>query len=220
MARPRAQDYDRKRLAILDSSAELFAHYGFHGTSMTMIADAGKVSKALFYHYYADKEAVLFDILRHHLQELIEHTSAAAKTSKNPKERLFAICTALLDAYRDADAKHQVQIANLRLLPRRKQEALRAMERTLVDLFSGAIAGAVPELKGSALLKPITMSLFGMLNWHYLWFRDGKGLTRAQYARMVAELIACGSLPAMRAAKAAPRPADVSQKRRKSAPKR
>jgi len=63
MARTRAQDYDAKRLVILHKSAELFAQYGYSGTSITMIADACGVSKALLYHYYPDKEAVLFDIL-------------------------------------------------------------------------------------------------------------------------------------------------------------
>jgi hypothetical protein len=37
------------------------------------------------------------------------------------------------------------------------------------------------------------MSLFGMLNWHYLWFRDGKGMTREAYARMAAGLVLAGA---------------------------
>jgi hypothetical protein len=43
------------------------------------------------------------------------------------------------------------------------------------------------------------MSLFGMLNWHYLWFRDGKGITREKYARMVTGLILSGADDAMSA---------------------
>jgi hypothetical protein len=44
------------------------------------------------------------------------------------------------------------------------------------------------------------MSLFGMLNWHYLWFRDGKGMTREAYALMAANLILAGAEDAIRAA--------------------
>jgi hypothetical protein len=43
------------------------------------------------------------------------------------------------------------------------------------------------------------MSLFGMLNWHYLWFRDGKGITREKYARMVTSLILAGAEDAISA---------------------
>lgn len=193
MARTRAQDYDAKRLAILHRSAELFAQYGYSGASITMIADACGVSKALLYHYYPDKEAVLFDILSNHLEELIDETEAAARKETDPAERLYAIANALLEAYRDADAEHQIQIANLKLLPKERQETLRAMERSLVKLFAHAIAEAAPEIGDGPLLKPMTMSLFGMLNWHYLWFRDGKGLTRAQYARMATRLVISGA---------------------------
>ena len=197
MARTRAEDYDTKRLAILHRSAELFAQLGYTGTSITMIAEACGVSKALLYHYYSDKEEVLFDILSSHLQVLVAEVEKAARSTKNPQKRLHALAAALLEAYRDADAEHQVQIANLKLLPEARREPLLAMERTLVNVFADAIAAAVPDVGRGPLLKPITMSLFGMLNWHYLWFREGKGLTRAQYARLVTQLITTGAGPAI-----------------------
>ena len=46
MARKRANDYDDKRQAILDRSAELFSVYGFDRASMNKIAEACGVSKA------------------------------------------------------------------------------------------------------------------------------------------------------------------------------
>ena len=45
----------------------------------------------------------------------------------------------------------------------------------------------------TALLKRVTMSFFGMVNWHYLWFWPGAGLTRADYADLVTRLIAEGA---------------------------
>jgi hypothetical protein len=75
------------------------------------------------------------------------------------------------------------------------------MERKLVAIVSDASADASPHaVKKRHLLKPLTMSLFGMLNWHYLWFRDGKGITREKYARMVTSLILAGAEDAMAAA--------------------
>jgi AcrR family transcriptional regulator len=207
MARTRAQDYDAKRQAILHRSAELFAQYGYSGTSITMIAEACGVSKALLYHYYADKVAVLFDILLDHLNELVAVVEEAARSAKDPQERLYALSAALLEAYRDADAQHQVQIANLKFLSDDRQETLRALERQLVAIFADAIAETVPEVGHGPLLKPLTMSLFGMLNWHYLWFREGKGLSRQQYALMASQLITAGAAIAAEAvAPAAARP--------------
>jgi AcrR family transcriptional regulator len=200
MARTRANDYDKKRQGILSQSALLFAEHGFTGTSITMIAEACGVSKALMYHYYRSKDAVLFDLLEDHLQNLVAVVEAAAQTPGEAKEKLFAISAALLEAYRGADAEHQVQISSLKLLPPAQQEILKEMERRLVAIVSDAIADAIPHAaKKRHLLKPLTMSLFGMLNWHYLWFRDGKGVTREKYARMVTGLIVAGAEDAIAA---------------------
>ena len=68
------------------------------------------------------------------------------------------------------------------------------MERELVRVFAAAIAAVNPALGGDdALLKPMTMSLFGMVNWHYMWFREGKALTRGDYAELVTTLLAEGA---------------------------
>jgi hypothetical protein len=126
---------------------------------------------------------------------------AAAATENEGQRRLIAICTALLDAYRGADAEHQVQISSLKLLPRTQQDVLKELERRLVTIFSEAIAALLPSVaKQPDTLKPLTMSLFGMLNWHYLWFREGKGMTRESYALMAANLILAGAEDAIRAA--------------------
>jgi AcrR family transcriptional regulator len=200
MARTRANDYDKKRQGILSRSAALFAEHGYTGTSITMIAEACGVSKALMYHYYSSKDAVLFDLLQDHLQNLVTVVEAAAQSAGKPEEKLFAISAALLEAYRGADAEHQVQISSLKLLPPPQQETLKEMERRLVVIVSDAIADAIPHVaKKRQLLKPLTMSLFGMLNWHYLWFRDGKGITREKYARMVTSLILAGAEDAISA---------------------
>jgi AcrR family transcriptional regulator len=218
MARTRANDYDTKRQSILNRSARLFAQHGFTGTSITMIAEACGVSKALMYHYYNSKDDVLFDVLSDHLKSLVYVVETASRSSDDPAQRLFAISSALLEAYRGADAEHQVQISSLKLLPPAQQETLKEMERSLVVIVSEAIAGAVPSVaKKRDILKPLTMSLFGMLNWHYLWFREGKGMTREAYARMATSLVVAGAEDAMAALEDPMKPPSV--KRGPSKPK-
>src|SRR3954451_8639813 len=91
MARTRANDYDKKRFGILSRSAALFAAHGYTGTSITMIAEACGVSKALMYHYYNSKDAVLFDLLSDHLQHLVTVVESASRSSNDGKEKLSAI---------------------------------------------------------------------------------------------------------------------------------
>jgi TetR/AcrR family transcriptional regulator len=193
MARTRASDYDEKRRAILDRSAELFAAHGYDRASMSRIAEACGFTKANLYHYYSDKEELLFDVIRFHLEKLLEVVEAADLPGHPPDERLRALVGALLEAYRDADAEHKVQINHLGLLPPERQAELKDMERDLVRVFAEAVAGIAPQLRGTALLKPVTMALFGMINWHYLWFKPTGTLSRREYADLVTQLIVDGT---------------------------
>jgi len=193
MARPRAVDYDDKRNAILSASARAFADTGFDGASMSQIALACGVSKALLYHYYTNKEQLLFDVIEAHLEDLVAAVREVDR-STSPEDRLVRLCVVILEAYRDADAEHKVQINNLSRLPADKQDILKRMERDLVDVFAEALAEANPELASNRrLLKPVTMSLFGMLNWHYLWFRPAGPVSREDYAAIAARLVVAGS---------------------------
>lgn len=197
MARPRAQDYEEKQTGILSEAAKLFARFGFTGSSINMIAESCGISKALLYHYYPDKDSILFAVLQNHLAELVAEIEDTAAKAKTPEARVLAIASSLLDCYKNADAEHQVQISSLKLLPADKQTALVDMERHLVVLLSNALAECLPHLKGSPHLKALTMSMFGMLNWHYLWFREDKGLSRDEYAQMVTTLTLNGSQRAL-----------------------
>lgn len=194
MARTRAVDYDAKREAILRAAARLFAEEGYDRASMASLAAACGISKALLYHYYASKDALLFDVIGEHLRELCEAVEAADDPGAPPEARLRTLVGTLLDAYRDADDEHRVQINAMKFLPEAEQEALRAMERRLVAVFAGAVEGVNPALaNGAGLLKPVTMSLFGMLNWHYMWFRPDGPLSREAYADIATRLIVEGA---------------------------
>jgi AcrR family transcriptional regulator len=208
MARPRAADHEEKRQAILAQAAELFARHGYDRASLAMIAQACGVSKALVYHYWTDKADLLFDVLAQHLQHLVQRARCVATLARAPRERLETLASALLDAYRSADAVHSVQLNCMKLLPPERQAALRSMERQLVE----EAAAMVAELNRDAaadrrVLIPLTMSFFAMLNWHHLWHREGRGLTRHDYARMVAGLMEGGVEAAAEAVELVPRDA-------------
>ena len=194
MARTQAKDYHDKRAAILKTSAKLFGRDGYERTSMAEVAATCGVSKALLYHYYQNKEELLFDILFNHLSELVKVTNKAFELNTDAEQRLGAMIEGLLELYRDADDEHRVQTGSLSALPKNRQEQLKNLERQLVRTFSSALKEVVPSLaEPGAPLLPVTMSLFGMLNWHYMWFRNDGSITRSDYSRIVKTLILEGA---------------------------
>tara|TARA_R110002020_G_scaffold34066_31_gene103921 strand:- start:5993 stop:6616 length:624 start_codon:yes stop_codon:yes gene_type:complete len=198
MARTIAKDHEAKREAILQTAAVFFAEHGFDRASMGKLAEACGVSKALIYHYYPSKDALLFDILDTHLTMLVEVVETAAAEPGSPRTRLCALIRAILIAYRDSDAEHKVQLNALSALPEDNQKHLRALQRRLVACMSEAVRAIEPDRfsRRPDLVGPVTMSVFGMLNWFYLWHKPGGPIGRDAYADIVTDLV-IGGLPAV-----------------------
>jgi len=193
ITRARAVDHDLKRRAILSRCARLFAERGYARTSMSELASTCALSKARFHHYYQNKEQLLYDLLKAHFIELEEAVKAADAPGVAPVERLRGLVAALLAAYEGADALHKVRMEALSALSMPRRQELKAYERRLVDLFASALRDINPALaKGNRLLRPVTMSLFGIVNWSYRWFRPGGPLARAAYANLVTQIMVDG----------------------------
>lgn len=193
MARPIAADHDTKRRAILKAAARLFASQGYDRASMAEIAAACGVSKALVYHYHANKDQLLFDIIRSHLDDLVVAVEEVDQRL-SPHARLAGMITALLEAYQHADEEHQIQISDMKRLPDDTKKELIARERLLVRHFSNAIAAAHPDLEGrKELLMPLTMNLFGMMNWKFMWFRQNGPVSHEDFAALVMTMINSGA---------------------------
>lgn len=187
MPRGIAKDHAEKREGIRKAAASYFADYGFDRSSMAGAAKAAGVSKALIYHYWGSKEDLLFDILDAHLARL-----AGVVDEVTPPDRLRALIRAILLNYRDADAEHKLQIDALHTLPPEKRAPLVAYQRRLVEAMGAALNEAEPLAVEQGRLRPVTMAVFGMLNWFYIWHRPGRGMSREEYADLVADLLMGG----------------------------
>ncbi|NRA88565.1 MAG: TetR/AcrR family transcriptional regulator [Rhizobiales bacterium] len=193
MARIRAQDYDEKRNSILKNAALLFADKGFAGASMSQLATHCNVSKATLYHYYSNKEAILFDVLFKHIEHLKNDLAKVNLADKSPEDRLFLAVDALLKSYEDADDTHRALINDLQILPIEDRRKIKIGEREIVVFFTEIIISNKPSLNDTPeKAMPLTMSLLGMLNWHYTWFKQDGPMTRQDYSKLACDLFLGG----------------------------
>ncbi|MFT4716797.1 MAG: AcrR family transcriptional regulator [Paracoccaceae bacterium] len=194
MARTIAKDHEVKRAAILSKAARFFAENGFDRSSMNQLATVCGVSKALIYHYYDSKDALLYDIVLTHLTALLETVIAVDQAGADKENNLRQTIRAILVAYRDADAEHQVQSEAMTALPADQRRVLADMQREIVQIVSDAVKAVTPDVYSAnpEKLRPVTMTVFGMMNWFYMWHRKGKGMTREEYADLVADLVLGG----------------------------
>jgi AcrR family transcriptional regulator len=191
MARTRAQDFEEKQLAILDYAANVLATLGVDKASMSQIAGQARISKALLYHYYPSKDALVFAIIFNHLEELDSDLEASDDPAMEPSARLKFLVGVVLEHYRGADDRHKVQLNAMSLLTDEQKQAIIEVERRIVRRFAGVVRQISPRLdkRQRPLLMPVTMSLFGMMNWMDMWFKDGGRISREDYAEVLTTLM-------------------------------
>ncbi len=190
MARTQAADYDAKRDAITEHAARLFARKGFAAASLSDLAERCKVSKSLIYHYYASKEAILFDVTNEHIDELLEVVESITVDERRPERSFRDLTRGLLQHYVGAADKQKVLLYELDSLPRDRKSEIVSKQRKIISRVEDILTAAKPSLKKDrAKLRAKTMLYFGMLNWTHTWFSPKGAVTRDGLADMAAELV-------------------------------
>ena len=186
MVRQRAENYVERQQGILDTAASMFALHGFNGTSISTLADECGVSKALLYHYYDSKEALLYDMLLAHCKLLAKTAADAVKESTDPELQLRDLVRALMELYVNSRDKHVVLLNDLHCLPEEQQQEIKVEERRVLQVMKTTIKRIRPDSK-SAQITALTMYLMGAINWTYTWFRTPGTVSAREYADLATE---------------------------------
>lgn len=188
MPRPIADDYDDKRRQIMAAAAHLFATQGYAGAGMAAVAAEAGISKGNIYHYYGGKEDLLFAILDAYLSDLRDQICGLSLPDE-PEAALRLTLRAILRAYKGEDDMHKVQVNDLNALPAERQKPLKAYQRDILRFVADRLAPF-----GTGDMRDVTMSVFGMLNWFYMWNAGADDDARDAYADTVCDLV-LGGLP-------------------------
>ncbi len=204
MARTRAATFDQQRDAMLAAAAHLFAERGYPSASIAELAQAFGVSKALLYHYYRDKEHLLFDIADRYVDRLVTLIDDVQAGGGAPESLLRTLIERFMVAYEHAGDFHRVLVQDVKYLSPAHRAKVRAKQRVVIDAFTRAVAAAAPDLAGDRLLRPVTMTLFGMMNWTFTWLRADGPVAHADLAPVIADLF-LGGVRRVRAGSARPK---------------
>ena len=192
MARGRSADYDLNRETIVRAATRLFAQQGYPGTSMSDLAKACGVSKPLLYHYVSDKYELLREITEGHVTRLEAIIGEVEALELDAQARLRELIRRFVHEYAQARHDHGVLTQDVKFLEPRDRSRVRRKERAVVAAFAATIAEARPELARAALAKPLTMLLFGMINWMFTWLKPDGELDHNAMTPIVADLFLGG----------------------------
>jgi AcrR family transcriptional regulator len=89
-----------KRRIILDAAIRVFARQGFHSARVSDIADEAGVAYGLVYHYFKSKDEVLDTLFLERWNVLLEAIREADRAEVEPRDKLLAITSFIIDSYR------------------------------------------------------------------------------------------------------------------------
>ncbi|MFZ5965045.1 TetR/AcrR family transcriptional regulator [Thalassococcus sp. BH17M4-6] len=184
MARTAGSHSDITGPKVRAAALTLFARHGYAAVSMRQIAAEVGVQVGALYNYTADKQALLFSLLKGHMDDLLAARAAMPPTG-TPMARLEAFTRFHIRFHLERPEAVFISYMELRNLTPAHFKAIedlrRQYETALEDILKdGHAAGvfAVPDTKIA------TLGLIAMLTGVNTWYRTGGRLSQDQVAEI------------------------------------
>ena len=182
------------RERVLDVATELFATQGYDATSVAQVIDRAGLTKGGFYHHFASKDALLYEVYGDLITRQLEHMDAILAKRLPPAQTLRELITDLVVStaasaqramvfWRESHRLDDEHTAAYRAARRRYHDAVRKVIRT---------GQATGEFAQVASADTITFTIFGVINELPLWFRPSGRKKPTQIATEIADFVLSG----------------------------
>jgi TetR/AcrR family transcriptional regulator len=176
-ARRGRQSTQRKLDSLLETAAALIAGQGFEATTIRDVGRKAEASLAGMYYYFASKEELLYQIQSRTFSSLLAAQEQTARMPGSAEERLRRLLAGHLTFF--ARHPNEMKVCTYEM------ESLRGDYYAQVEevrrRYFVVMAEVVAELVGKqgkksreAKVRRITLYIFGMLNWVFMWHRPAK----------------------------------------------
>ena len=145
------------------------------------------------YHYFESKEAILFAILDAHVRQMIADVEAGMSGQSTTLDRFRAAIRAIVELNARSSNEQRLILNDLSFLAEAEQQAIKTLERQLVDAISDLLIRLDTEGKIVKRSKKVyTMMLFGMLNFSHTWYDPKGDIEPQEFADLVVDLFLHG----------------------------
>ena len=163
----------RRRTEILHAALRAFRERGYHATTLEDIAERLGIRKTALYHYFPDKEAILYACHRESLAEL-SRILAGARALDSPQERLSYVIREHVRVMTDTLEGSPLAFEVTALSRDRQREIIAAR-----DKYERALRRMIQDGMAAGDFRPTNpktavFAILGAINWIARWYRpDG-----------------------------------------------
>jgi AcrR family transcriptional regulator len=143
---------EERREQVLHSAMEVFAHKGYHATSVGDIIKRARIARGTFYLYFENKHQIFEAILEMALQGLVSHLKRIelSPTSPPPLEQLRANVGRVIAFLLSERELTQILLRHAEGLDAEFDRRLTAFYDTIMDLIDGVLRAG----QKMALVRP------------------------------------------------------------------
>ena len=155
---PRQDRSTATRARILDAAREVFAEHGYAAGTTNRIAATAAVSVGSLYQYFPNKDAILVELVRDHIEDGTARVLAALATAgaADLPDLVRAVVTAMVAVHADDRRLHQVLFEESPRPPELLAQ-LRELEDGAVAVLAERLRQDRPDLDTPALVARITV---------------------------------------------------------------
>ena len=174
--------FDRRLSEILAHATDVFDEKGYEGASMRDLSRASGMSLAGLYYYFESKEKLLYLIQRHTFTTILERLRRRLEGVTDPEERVRVFILNHLEYFLANQKAMKVLSHEDEVLKNGHGTEIAAIKREYVHTCMDLLEQLKQERSLDFSSRTAALSLFGMMNWIYTWYkpRDGNAEDLAQ----------------------------------------
>jgi len=184
--------FDRRLSEILAHATDVFDEKGYEGASMRDLSRISGMSLAGLYYYFESKEKLLYLIQRHSFTTILERLRRRLEGVTEPEARIRVFILNHLEYFMANQKAMKVLSHEDEVLKNGHGAEIAGIKReyvhTCVDLME--------QLKQERALdfssRTAALSLFGMMNWIYTWYKPRVDGGAEEIARAMGDIFLRG----------------------------
>ena len=184
------------RERLIKAAIDLFYKKGYPATTIRDIGNKANISTSVIYHYFQDKEEILFEIIQLAGKDLFKLLDDIIDEVKDPVECLEKMIKAhMVDWCLKRKKETKIIVMDYAWLTKKRKDINIATERKLYSLYKMKLA----ELQEKGLiidadLTVICFSVFGVIAQSIRWYRDTGPLSKEEVAQDIIHVLFNGIL--------------------------
>jgi AcrR family transcriptional regulator len=178
MARTQGSHSDITGPRIRAAARVLFARHGYAAVSMRQIASEVGLQAGALYNYTADKQSLLAELMREHMDDLLAARAQVNSQAQAPLEALAGFVRFHIGFHIERPDEVFIAYMELRALEAENFAAIEGLRRRYEDELEGILKrGAEAGLFVFEDAKITTLAVIAMLTGVNTWYRKGGRLS-------------------------------------------